>query len=223
MIQPSASQAAPTLIQCDFDGTVTFEDASFLMLDTFARGDWREINRVYEAGLMTVGKFNDEAFGLVRATKEELLKSIEGKVKVRPGFRQFVSFCRRTGLRLAIVSNGLDFYIEDILAREGLHDVEVHAASTRFHGISLSVQYYGPDGQPVDDAFKARFVSHFLDEGYRVVYIGDGSSDYVPARQCDRIFATGTLLRKCIESGIAHCHFDDFNEIERAMQSESQS
>ncbi len=223
MIQPSARQAAPTLIQCDFDGTVTFEDASFLMLDTFARGDWREINRVYEAGLMTVGKFNDEAFGLVTATREEMLKSIEGKVKVRPGFRQFVSFCRRTGLRLAIVSNGLDFYIEDILAREGLQDVEVHAASTRFGGNSLSVQYYGPDGRPVDDAFKARFVSHFLDEGYRVVYIGDGSSDYVPARQCDRIFATGTLLRKCIESGVAHCHFDDFNEIERAMQSESQS
>jgi 2-hydroxy-3-keto-5-methylthiopentenyl-1-phosphate phosphatase len=217
-----ASQSLPTLIQCDFDGTVTFEDASFLMLDTFAGGDWRQINRIYEAGGMTVGRFNDEAFRLGRATREDLLRSIDGRVRVRPGFRHFVSFCRRAGFRLAIVSNGLDFYIEDILEREGLSDVEVHAARTRFRGDSLSVQYHGPDGRPIDDAFKASFVEHFLANGYRMVYVGDGSSDFVPAQRCERIFATGTLLRKCVESGVAHCQFDDFSEIERALQSEGQ-
>ena len=37
-----------TLIQCDFDGTVTEEDVSFFLLDAFAQGDWRALLREYK-------------------------------------------------------------------------------------------------------------------------------------------------------------------------------
>ncbi len=210
---------AGTVVQCDFDGTVTMEDASFVMLDTFARGDWRELNREYEAGRITVGRFNEDAFALVKATKRALLGSIKGKVSIRPGFQEFAACCRRRGFRLVIVSNGLDFYIEEILQNVGLPEIEVHAAHTVFHGGRLTVQYVGPDGSVLDDAFKEAYVTQHLNENYRVVYVGNGSSDFLPARKCHYIFATGTLLKRCDEARVERTAFDDFYEVTRALDS----
>ena len=38
-----------TAVQLDFDGTVTEEDVSFLLLDRFANGDWRKYLAEYTA------------------------------------------------------------------------------------------------------------------------------------------------------------------------------
>jgi 2-hydroxy-3-keto-5-methylthiopentenyl-1-phosphate phosphatase len=206
-------------VQCDFDGTVTMEDASFVMLDTFARGDWRKINREYEAGRITVGRFNEDAFALVRATRQMLLDSIRDKVRLRPGFLEFAAACRRGGFHLVIVSNGLDFYINEILGQVGLPDIEVHAARTVFHDDRLTVQYFGPDGRPLDDAFKEAHVTQYLSQNRRVVYIGNGASDFPPARRCHYIFATGTLLKRCDEAGVARTAFEDFYEVTAALDS----
>ncbi|MCJ7743228.1 MAG: hypothetical protein MUO99_01535 [Dehalococcoidales bacterium] len=43
-----SKQPTKTIVQCDFDGTVTEEDVSFLMLDACADGDWRALHRQYE-------------------------------------------------------------------------------------------------------------------------------------------------------------------------------
>jgi len=45
------------LIQSDFDGTLTQEDTSFLILDKFAKGDWRKILEEYRSGKISVGQF----------------------------------------------------------------------------------------------------------------------------------------------------------------------
>jgi 2-hydroxy-3-keto-5-methylthiopentenyl-1-phosphate phosphatase len=206
-------------VQCDFDGTVTMEDASFVMLDVFARGDWRAINHEYEAGRITVGRFNEDAFALVRATREMLLDSIRSRVRLRPGFPEFTADLQRRGFHLAIVSNGLDFYIQEILKGAGLPGIEVHAARTTFQGDRLTVQYLGPDGRPLDDAFKEAYVTLYLSQYRRVVYVGNGSSDFAPARRCHHVFATGTLLSRCDEAGLARTAFNDFHEVTRALDS----
>ena len=40
--------ATKILIQCDFDGTITEEDISFLLLDAFASSDWRQLLSGYK-------------------------------------------------------------------------------------------------------------------------------------------------------------------------------
>ena len=117
-----------TLVQCDFDGTVTEEDTSFFLLDAFAQGDWRRLLREYKEHKISVGEFNTKAFAMVKADKPTLLEALKGEVKVRAGFHELVNYCRRRGFRLVIVSNGLDFYIEAILKDLGLKNIEVHAA-----------------------------------------------------------------------------------------------
>lgn len=212
------SEVSKTLVQCDFDGTITEEDVSFMMLDTFAGGDWRQLFKEYQDGKISVGRFNTDAFAMVKADRESLLKVAKGKVKIRPSFHELVVCCRRQGFRLVIVSNGLDFYIEEILRDIGEGDIEIFAAQTRFHPGGLKVQYIGPDGNSLDDAFKEAYVNLFLGEGYRIIYVGNGTSDLSPARQCHYIFATGDLLAHCKQANLSCTPFTDFNEVVRVLE-----
>jgi HAD superfamily phosphoserine phosphatase-like hydrolase len=188
------------------------------MLDASARGDWRSIHDAYEGARITVGRFNQLAFDLVRATRKELLASIEGKIGIRPGFPALVAGCRRRGFRLVVVSNGLDFYIRHILKGLGFPQIEVYAARTRFQHRRVSVQYVGPDGSPLDDAFKEAYVSLFRSQGRRIIYVGNGASDYFPAKKSHHVFATGTLLATCRKAHLECIPFDDFYEVVRGLE-----
>jgi len=214
----SLTGVTKTLVQCDFDGTITEDDVSFLMLDAFADGDWRQIFREYEEGKISVGRFNTDAFAMVKADRESLLEVATGKVRIRPGFHNLVAYCRSQGFRLVIVSNGLDFYIEEILRDIGLGDLEVFAAKTYFHPEGIKVQYIGPDGSQLDADFKKAYVDSFLSEGYRVVYVGNGASDILPARQCHYIFATGDLLAHCKQTNLSCTSFNDFKQVVSALE-----
>ena len=215
---PAVTPPPKTIVQCDFDGTITLEDVAFVMLDTYAQGDWRKVHDDYEAARITVGRFNQAAFDLVRAARKELLASMGGKVAIRPGFPALVDCCQRNGFRLAVVSNGLEFYIRQILKDLGFPEIEVHAARARFHDRKVSVQYVGPDGNPVDDAFKEAYVSLFVSQGYRVIYIGNGASDYFPAKKSNHVFATGTLLETCKKAHLDCIPFDDFTDVARVLE-----
>ncbi len=213
------NETIKTLVQCDFDGTITEEDASFIILDTFAGGKWRHLFRDYQKGRMTVGQFNSKAFSMVKADRESLLKVLRGKVNIRPGFQKLIALCHRKGFRFVIVSNGLDFYIKEILNDIMIQAFEVFAAETIFHQDGLKVHYIGPDGNFLDADVKAAYVDSFLAKGYRVVYIGDGASDILPAIKSHYIFATGSMLEHFKEKNINCMPFSDFNEIVRILES----
>jgi len=204
-----------TLVQCDFDGTVTEEDTSFFLLDAFAQGDWRRLLREYKEHRISVGEFNTKAFAMVKADKPTLLEALKGKIKVRAGFHELVNYCRRKGFRLAIVSNGLDFYIEATLKGIGLKNIEVHAAQASFHSGGMEVQYMGPDGKRLEDGVKEAYTSSFLKLGYRVIYVGNGDSDFAPAKYAHHVFATGELLVYCRENNLNYKPFDNFVDVVR--------
>ena len=211
--------APGAVIQCDFDGTVTEKDVSFMLLDAFADGDWRQWDDKHDAGTITVGRFNQEVFSMVRASRREMLDYVKARVTIRPGFEKWVAYCRSNLVRLVIVSNGLRFYIDEILGSLGLADIEVHAAETEFSSGGLRVKYVGPDGIVLDDGFKESYVERFLEGGSRLTYIGDGGSDLRPARRCHRVFATHRLLDLCRRDDVACTPFVDFNDIIAAMAS----
>jgi len=137
-----------TVVQCDFDGTITEEDVSFLLLDAFADGSWRQLLEEYREGRISVGAFNARAFAMVKADRQTLLEFMfmSGKVEVRPGFRELLSYCFQRDIRFVIVSNGLNFYIEAILGDMGIDNIEVFAAQSRFNPAGMEVKYIGPDG-----------------------------------------------------------------------------
>lgn len=207
------------IIQCDFDGTLTVEDMGFYLLDTFAQGDWRKWLEQYRNDKITVGEFNSRAFATVRAAEEEMVAATLSQVKLRDGFPELVAYCQKRGFRLAIVSNGLDFYIASILNKAGLGDIEAHAATSRFHPGGLTVQYIGPDGVPLDSDFKAAYTRLFLEQGYKVAYVGNGPSDINPASLSQHIFARDGLLDYCKENNLPCQPFNDFRDVIKGLES----
>lgn len=202
-----------TLVQCDFDGTITEKDVSFLILDAYTDGGWKQIWDQYQGGKISVGAFNTRAFAMVKADEQALLSFIKSRVRIRAGFDELLACCERKGFKFIIVSNGLDFYIEAILRDIGIDNIDVFAAQTRFGTDGIDIRYIGPQGDQLEDGFKDAYVSLFRERGYRVIYIGNGASDISPARQAHHVFATGELLAHCREVKFDCTPFADLNDI----------
>jgi 2-hydroxy-3-keto-5-methylthiopentenyl-1-phosphate phosphatase len=209
-----------TAVQFDFDGTITVEDVSFLLLDTYVGGVWRTYLDEYETGRMTVGAFNRWVFGMMKADRAAMTELVltSQRVKIRPGFRELVDHCLGKGYRVVVVSNGLLFYIQAILERLEVGGVEVYAAENEFHPGGMKVRYLGPDGAELEAGFKEAYTGLLIKEGYQVVYVGNGNSDIYSARRCRHVFATDELLKRCRREGLPCLPFNDFFDVIRGME-----
>ncbi len=212
------TERTKTLLQCDFDGTITEEDVSFSILDAYANGDWRRLLDEYKKGKITVGRFNTRAFTMVKEDKQTLDRFVLERARIRAGFDRLLIYCQQKGLRFVIVSNGLSFYIKTILENLRMGDVEVFAAQATFSPRGIKARYIGPDGVRLKDGFKEAYIKHFLKGGYRIVYIGNGPSDAPSARLADHVFATGQLLEYFRKAGLNCTPFNDLNDVVRDLE-----
>ena len=158
-----STEVGKTVVQCDFDGTITEEDQSFLLLDAFASGNWRQWLTEYRTGKIAVGDFNTKAFTMVKEDRQTLVSFVRQTAKMRDGFHELLAYCRRHGFRFTIISNGLDFYIDTILADFGVRGVEVFAAQTQFDPRGMKVKYVGPDGTRLESDFKSSYPLNTMD------------------------------------------------------------
>jgi len=214
------STGTKTLVQCDFDNTIAEFDVSFMLLDAFADGDWRPFLEEYREHRIPVGVFSQRTFAMIKADEKTMLDYLfaGNRVSIRPGFKELLDLCSRKGFEFVIVSNGLRFYIEAVLKHIGVSGIEVFAAHTEFKPDGLKITYIAPDGQPVIDNFKRLYVERHKNQGYRVIYIGDGYSDIAPASLTDHIFARDDLLAHCRENNLKCTPFDDLNDVVRGLE-----
>lgn len=201
------------IIQCDFDGTLTTEDISFHILDKFVGDNWHEDFKTYQQGSINVGQFNKIAFGRISAPLEELEEFTKQTRYERSGIVDFIEFCRSNDIDFNIVSNGLKFYINVIMERLGLSNVPVYAAEADFSSGYLNAAYYDINKNEVMEGFKESYARHFLGNGRKLIYIGNGPSDVPAAKLADKVFATGYMVDDCKKQGINHHSFENISEI----------
>lgn len=213
-----STETMKTIVQCDFDGTVTQEDQSFLLLDTFADADWSQLLKDYRESRISVNYFNSRAFTMIKEDKQTLVDFLRHRVRIRAGFNELLTYCRQNDFQFIIVSNGLDFYIDTILKDIGLESIKVVAAQAHFTSRGIEVKYVGPDGVQLEDGFKEAYVRSFRGMGYRVMYIGDGLSDISPAKQAQHIFARGELLDYCKQAELDYTPFVDLNDVVKGLE-----
>ena len=139
-------------------------------------------------------------------------------VKIRPGFKELIDYCKKRGFKVVIVSNGLMFYIEALLKTLCIKDVEIHAADNTFFNGGMDVKYIGPDGKEVDSGFKEVYIKDLRQHGYNVIYIGNGTSDIYPARLAQHVFACEDLLKACKQEDLKHYPFKDFFEVIKVLE-----
>jgi HAD superfamily phosphoserine phosphatase-like hydrolase len=174
---------------CDFDETIVGVDTGALILEKFARGNWRYYDELYERGEMPVEEVIRRQFSLVRATKSSMLDVIDGSAPFRPGFEQLLETCSQERIPFIVVSYGLDFCIKHLLEKvPNASGVMICAPKTRVTPKGISFSF--PRLRLKDSAnIKDDLVRYYKQLGYRVTYVGDGASDYPALKRAHIRFA----------------------------------
>ena len=98
------------VVQCEFDGTVTAVDLGFGLREAFGPDGWADMEEDFLAGRCSAEENIAKQFKLIKASKQEIEDFVLGNVVLRPEFNEFVEYCRGVGLKLVIVSTGLDIW-----------------------------------------------------------------------------------------------------------------
>ncbi len=202
------------VVQCDFDDTVSVGNVSTAIRQEFGPEEWVAMEREYHSGAYSVEESNIRQFALIDETEDRIAEFVTSTVKVRDGFAEFVRYCRREGLKLVVVSSGLDLYIAPTLAKLGLSDLEFHSATARSTGNGIEVTYTDPWGEPLTRGFKDAYVRALREDGATVIYIGDGYSDVGPAREADFVIARSKLESDRRRHRLPVFPFETFNDVE---------
>src|SRR3990170_145275 len=211
MAGPSARRVA---VLSDFDGTITRMDVAEAILARFAPPEWWEIEELHRARRLGTRETMARQFALLRGDPGPWIDFVHREARMDPAFPSFLRFCREHGFPLEIVSEGLDFYVYDLMKMWGL-DVPVRTNRAVFDGGPGGVEdpLPGAGGLPCGGGEPPGAVA-----GHRVVYIGDGDSDLCPAVEADVVFAKERLADLCDSESIPYHRFETFADIEREMR-----
>ena len=206
-------------VLCDFDGTVARDDVGNLLFRRFAgNGEALEIVHRWKAGEISSRECLENEVAIAQVDRNAL-DSFLSERNLDPYFKDFHDFACRRGMEVVIMSDGLDYYIEQILVRNGLGHIEFYANAMRFTEDGLAVDFPWYDLLECKDCgcCKTHHLYRSRAKGYYIIYVGDGLSDRCPCETADLVFAKGDLLAHCRTSGIDHIEFHNFRDVEREV------
>jgi 2,3-diketo-5-methylthio-1-phosphopentane phosphatase len=206
-------------VLCDFDGTIAQDDVGNLFFKTFARrGDPGPVVELWKQGLISSRECLEREAELAEVSSTEFC-SFLNKRKLDPFFKDFVDFTRKRDIEVVIVSDGLDHYIEHMLVRSGLGELEVFSNLMRLVGNNVNLSFPHYDQLDCRDCGNCK--SHHLEKlrqtGSFIVYVGNGLSDRCPSARADFVFAKGELLDYCRENDLPHVEFCNFRDVAREI------
>jgi len=193
----------------DFDGTISLEDTTDVILERFADPEWRTVEAEWLAGRIGSRECLSRQIDLVRASREDL-QSVIDEVPLDPHFADLVELCRGHGVPLTVVSDGLDWVVIKMLARVGL-DVPVRANKLEWLGRNrwrLGFPYSAAACRAQAGHCKCQALGG-EPEKIRIL-IGDGRSDFCAAETADLVVAKGALAEHCQTAGLAYIVFGNF-------------
>ena len=207
----SASGRPHPAVLTDFDDTAAAQNVAELLLNRFGHPDWKEVRQSFRDGYMDLKEYQEITFRNIQADRATMQSYVKEHANLRPYFKELWGFCQANEIPMAVVSQGLDFYIEALLEKEGVARVPVYAVETDFHGGTITYHYnHAYPGKESLGNSKGYIVESFQKRGCHVFFAGDGRSDQEAARVADVIFAHNTLAKFCDDEGIAYQHFEDF-------------
>ena len=193
------------------------------MLDRFhpalsngsTRAGWRELHRRFRDAEISLAEYQEAAFGDMGTERAEQTAFVKAEAALRPGFAELARYCAAEGIELAIVSHGLDFYIDALLGASGAGRVPFFAVATgeRDGRPTFAYRYSDPACAWYPGNCKCSVLESYRERHRQVIYAGDGISDPCPARRADYVFAREGLLSFCRAHDIPHRELTDFHVV----------
>ena len=209
----------------DFDDTAAEQNVAQMLLERFGDPTWQDVRNRFRERELTLTQYQEITFRNILADRSTMQSYVKQHANLRPYFKELWEHCQTHDIPMAIVSQGLDFYIEALLEqallyKEGHAQVPVYAVNTEFtsQGISYTYEYARP-GEEIQGNSKGLVVDKYRQSGHYVFYAGYGLSDFEASSRVDLLFAHRTLAEECSRVNIPFRPFTDFQEMLLAVQS----
>lgn len=205
------------VILSDFDGTIC-EDLSTLIYTAFA-GVGMHYADLWSLGKISTPEEIKKTFETIDAGESELAERII-KAEIDPAFPDFVRLCRKSGMDIAVVSDGLEWAIRIVLTHHGVQDIDVYANQIRFLRTGYEFSFpWQHERCPHAGVCKPVIIEKCHANGQRVIYIGDGRSDRDAIYEADVVYAKDELLAYCQAENVPAIAYQNFNNLNDAIKS----
>jgi 2,3-diketo-5-methylthio-1-phosphopentane phosphatase len=188
------------------------------VLEALADPAWRELEAQWVAADITASECMRRQIALIGGGQGELDAVLDGAA-LDPGFRDFVAWAERRGLPVAVVSDGVDYFITRILARHGLAHLPVVA--NRLAGAPgawrLEQPWTRKGCAAGSGVCKCEVAGPWTGDLPTTIYVGDGRSDFCVSGRTDLLFAKGALADYAAARGQAFLPFETFHDVTRAL------
>jgi 2,3-diketo-5-methylthio-1-phosphopentane phosphatase len=207
-------------IFCDFDGTISTRDIGFDLFDRIGEQEpWH--SRMLEREISLIEYWRGVAGTIREPLTPGRLDEYLITIPIDNGFGGLLQLARDEEIPFTIVSDGFDLYIERYLALNDVHGVEVmsnHAELAPDGRLAISFPNAAEGCDCFCAACKRNIVLRRASPESRILYIGDGISDYCPAEHADIIFAKGSLAAYCNAQRLPHYPFKTLGDVERQLR-----
>lgn len=206
-------------VLCDFDGTISKGDIGNTLFKLYAGGrEWEELIASWERGEIGSRECLVKECSLARVSRDEVVELAES-FEIDEHFRDFSDWCEGNRVPLAVVSDGLDFYIKVVLKKYGLSHLPVFANHLEFTrgGVLAEFPYFDMGCLKCGNC-KGYHVRKYREDYGRVVFVGDGYSDRCALEEADLILAKGDLARLCRELGKECVRVSDFRAVRERVE-----
>lgn len=223
---PTATADQPTPLDrlhifCDFDGTISTIDIGSNLFDRFGDRSEDDDRRLRSGELPIRDYWRKLAAGLRGPLTIEAIDEYLRGIPVDEGLSELLALARSESIPFTVASDGFDIYIERYLAMHGADGVDVwcnHAELDERGRMTMTFPHAAEGCECFSAACKRNVVLLRAHPDERIVYIGDGISDYCPAEHADIIFAKGTLAAYCNVHRLPHYPFKTLADVARQLR-----
>ena len=204
-----------TCVLSDFDGTITSKDGLYSFIENYASEGWEKIEQDWVEGKISSKECLIEEFKLVPNLSEELISEFVKTISIDETFINFYKKTVEKGFDFYIVSDGIDYFINKILKKYGIENLNIISNHGEFRGEFFEITFPNDSSKCINNAgtCKCGILSDLKKDYDKIIYIGDGVSDYCAADKADVLFAKSRLLDYCREKGIKCQPYNNFNDI----------
>ncbi len=200
---------------CDFDGTISKNDTFDQLLERFADPIWQDIEADWVKGKIGTAECMRRQVELVKISKRQLDNWLSF-IQIDVQFINFVKFCQKLNIEISIASDGIDYLIKKILAHYGLNSIQVSANQLIFKEKNKMTLAFSEKLNLCDSksmVCKCSIAVAHKKSGKKIVYVGDGHSDYCVSKRIDLVLAKANLLAYCKQHELPHYAIDDFSDV----------
>jgi len=214
--QPSFDpDGAPVSVLLDFDGTISLDDVGDVLLSRLVEDQAlvRKMDELYIEGSKGSRELIAWDMEVLPHDAAVLLAAVD-ELPLDGSLAQLVEVVTDVGGALEIVSDGIGFHVEHMLARLDLPDLPVatNASALGAGGDGVTFPYGHPSCLVCGTCKRERIRTHQR-AGRAVVFVGDGPSDRYAAHHADVIFAKSSLAAWCEVENIRYEPWERLSDV----------